>query len=85
MGNAITELLGIVVKRQVDSAAYAAVEEGLVSRLLDVRERLLAANLGEAIAARVGLTVNTKRVVKRPRWVQAHWQAPCQCACRPCR
>ena len=51
VGNAITELLGIVVKRQVDSAAYAAVEEGLVSRLLEVRERLLAANLGEAIAA----------------------------------
>jgi hypothetical protein len=51
VGNAITELLGIVVKRQVDSDAYAAVEEGLVSRLLEVRERLLAANLGEAISA----------------------------------
>ena len=51
VGNAITELLGIVVKRQVDSDAYAAVEEPLVTRLLEVRERLLAANLGEAISA----------------------------------
>jgi len=51
VGNAITELLGIVVKRQVDSAAYAAVEEGLVSRLLEVRERLQAANLGESLSS----------------------------------
>lgn len=51
VGNAITELLGIVVKRQVDSDAYAAVEEGLVSRLLEVRERLYTAGLGESISA----------------------------------
>lgn len=51
VGNAITELLGIVVKRQVDSDAYASVEEGLVTRLLEVRDRLLAAGLGEAISA----------------------------------
>ena len=51
VGNAITELLGIVVKRQVDAAAYAAVEEGLVSRLLEVRERLQAANLGESLSS----------------------------------
>jgi hypothetical protein len=51
VGNAITELLGIVVKRQVDSAAYAAVEEGLVSRLLEVCERLQAANLGESLSS----------------------------------
>lgn len=51
VGNAITELLGVVVKRQVDSDAYAAVEEALVNRLLDVRERLRAARLGEAISA----------------------------------
>ncbi|MEZ5453579.1 MAG: hypothetical protein R3E93_12315 [Thiothrix sp.] len=51
VGNAITELLGIVVKRQVDSDAYAAVEEGLVSRLLEARARLQAANLGESLSA----------------------------------
>ena len=51
VGNAITELLGIVVKRQVDSDAYAAVEEGLVSHLLEARERLRAANLGESLSA----------------------------------
>lgn len=51
VGNAITELLGIVVKRQVDSDAYAAVEEGLVTRLLEVCDRLLAAGLGETISA----------------------------------
>jgi hypothetical protein len=51
VGNAITELLGIVVKRKVDSEAYAAVEEGLVSRLLEVRERLQAANLGESLSS----------------------------------
>lgn len=51
VGNAITELLGLVVKRQVDTEAYAAVEEGLVNRLLEVRERLQAANLGESLSA----------------------------------
>lgn len=51
VGNAITELLGIVVKRQVDSAAYAAIEEALVTRLLEARERLHAANLGECLSA----------------------------------
>jgi hypothetical protein len=51
VGNAITELLGIVAKRQMDSEAYAAVEEGLVNRLLEVRTRLQAANLGESLSA----------------------------------
>ena len=50
VGNAITELLGIVVKRKQDDAAYAAIEPALVNRLLDARKRLLAANLGEAIS-----------------------------------
>ncbi|MEO5367336.1 MAG: hypothetical protein H7831_13510 [Magnetococcus sp. WYHC-3] len=49
VGNAITELLGIVVKRKHDEAAYAAAEEGLVNKLLEVRERLIAVDLGEPI------------------------------------
>ncbi len=51
VGNAITELLGIVVKRKEDDAAYAAAEPALVGRLLEARERLVEANLGEVIAA----------------------------------
>lgn len=52
VGNAITELLGIVVKRQKNPLAYAEIEEALVNRLLDARERLIDANLGEPIATR---------------------------------
>ncbi len=51
VGNAITELLGIVVKRVEDPAAFAKVEPGLVGRLLEARERLIAANIGEPISA----------------------------------
>jgi hypothetical protein len=51
VGNAITELLGIVVKREEDEAAYAAAEPALITRLLEARERLINAGLGEAIAA----------------------------------
>ncbi|OQY44471.1 MAG: hypothetical protein DRR08_27355 [Candidatus Parabeggiatoa sp. nov. 2] len=51
VGNAITELLGIVVKREEDEAAYAAAEPALIGRLLEARERLINANLGEVIAA----------------------------------
>lgn len=51
VGNAITELLGIVVDRVEDPQAYAEIEPGLVGRLLEVRERLLAANIGEALSA----------------------------------
>jgi hypothetical protein len=50
VGNAITELLGIVVERKLDDEAYAAVEPDLVGRLLEARERLVAANIGEPIA-----------------------------------
>jgi hypothetical protein len=50
VGNAITELLGIVVERKLDDAAYAEVEPALVGRLLEARERLVAANIGEPIA-----------------------------------
>ena len=51
MGNAITELLGIVVDRIEDPKAYAEIEGGLVGRLLEVRERLAEANLGESLSA----------------------------------
>lgn len=51
VGNAITELLGVVVKRIEDVEAYAKIEPALVGRLLEAREHLLAANLGEAISA----------------------------------
>ncbi len=51
VGNAITELLGIVVNRVEDPAAFAKVEPGLVGRLLEARERLIAANIGEPISA----------------------------------
>ncbi|MCP4042527.1 MAG: hypothetical protein GY731_11325, partial [Gammaproteobacteria bacterium] len=51
VGNAITELLGIVVKRKEDTEAYAAAEPALVERLLAAREKLVGANLGEPISA----------------------------------
>lgn len=49
VGNAITELLGIVVKRVADEAAYAEVEERLVTQLLELRNRLIRYNLGSAV------------------------------------
>ena len=50
VGNAITELLGIVVERYLDDVAYTKVEPALVGRLLEARHRLIAADLGEPIA-----------------------------------
>ncbi len=52
VGNAITELLGIVVKRMENEAAYAAIERPLVERLLEARQRLVDAKLGEPLSAR---------------------------------
>ncbi len=49
VGNAITELLGIVVDRVEDEKAYQAQEPGLIGRLLEVRERFLEAKLGSVI------------------------------------
>ncbi len=49
VGNAITELLGIVVKRVADEQAYARVEPELVRQLLEVRNRLIRYNLGTPI------------------------------------
>ncbi len=52
IGNAITELLGVVVNRTPDAEAYAAIEPELVERLLEVRRRLVEADLGEGIATK---------------------------------
>jgi hypothetical protein len=49
VGNAITELLGIVVDRVEDTKAYQELEPALIGRLLEVRERFLEANLGAVI------------------------------------
>jgi hypothetical protein len=52
VGNAITELLGIVVKRREDTEEFLKLEPGLVGRLLEARARLIEANIGEPISAR---------------------------------
>jgi hypothetical protein len=49
IGNAITELLGVVVKRVPDAEAYGAAEPALLEKLLEVRHRLVEADLGEGI------------------------------------
>jgi hypothetical protein len=49
VGNAITELLGVVVKRVPDASAYARAEPALIERLLAVRRCLIEADLGEGI------------------------------------
>lgn len=50
IGNAITELLGVVVSRTPDAEAYAEHEPALIERLLEVRRRLIDADLGHGIA-----------------------------------
>ncbi len=50
IGNAITELLGVVVSRTPDADAYAEHEPALIERLLEVRRRLIDADLGQGIA-----------------------------------
>ncbi|MET0068890.1 MAG: hypothetical protein ABW096_02555 [Candidatus Thiodiazotropha sp.] len=49
IGNAITELLGVVVKRVPDAEAYGAAEPALLEKLLEVRRRLIEADLGDGI------------------------------------
>jgi hypothetical protein len=49
IGNAITELLGVVVKRVPDATAYEEKEPALIEKLLEVRSRLITADLGEGI------------------------------------
>ena len=50
IGNAITELLGVVVKRVPDAEAYEKDEPALIEKLLEVRQRLVLADLGDPIA-----------------------------------
>jgi hypothetical protein len=50
IGNAITELLGVVVKRTPDADAYGKAEPALIEKLLEVRRRLVEADLGSGIA-----------------------------------
>lgn len=50
IGNAITELLGVVVDRKPDAEAYAKAEPALLAQLLEVRRRLVKADLGEPLA-----------------------------------
>ena len=49
IGNAITELLGIVVKRVKDEEAYARAEPALMAKLFEVRDRLAAVGIGNII------------------------------------
>ncbi|GAB6040097.1 hypothetical protein [Endothiovibrio diazotrophicus] len=49
IGNAITELLGVVVKRVPDADGYGRAEPALIERLLEVRRRLIDADLGDGI------------------------------------
>ncbi len=49
IGNAITELLGVVVKRAPDAEAYEKSEPALIEKLLEVRQRLIDADLGTGI------------------------------------
>lgn len=49
IGNAITELLGVVVKRTPDAEAYAKEEPALIAQLLEVRQRMIDADLGSPI------------------------------------
>ena len=41
---------GVVVRRVPDAAAYAEAEPGLIEQLLEVRARLIEADLGKGIA-----------------------------------
>jgi len=50
VGNAITELLGVVVNREPNVEAYEKAEPALIEKLLEVRGRLIEADLGQGIA-----------------------------------
>ncbi|MEG3617090.1 hypothetical protein V5T82_01355 [Magnetovibrio sp. PR-2] len=49
IGNAITELLGIVVNRTTDEDAYGAAEPALMDKLHTVRDRMVKAGLGDPV------------------------------------
>ena len=42
-------MLGVVVKRLPDAEAYGRAEPALIEKLLEVRRRLIDADLGEGI------------------------------------
>ena len=50
IGNAITEVLGVVVNHVADAEAYSRLEPKLIERLLEVRRRLIEADLGDGIS-----------------------------------
>jgi hypothetical protein len=52
IGNAITELLGVVVNRSPDIAAYEKKEPALINKLLALRARLVEADLGKGIGTK---------------------------------
>ncbi len=52
IGNAITELLGVVVNRVPDAEAYEQKESLLIQKLLEVRRLLIEADLGDGIRTR---------------------------------
>ncbi len=52
IGNAITELLGVVVNRIPNTKAYEQREPQLIEKLLEVRQRMIETDLGVAIATR---------------------------------
>lgn len=56
VGNAITELLGIVVKRVADEEAYAKAEGPLIKQLLELRSLMVKYNLGTPITTSQWLT-----------------------------
>lgn len=49
VGNAITELLGIVIKRVADEEAYTRAEPHLIGQLLELRNLMVKYNLGTPI------------------------------------
>lgn len=49
IGNAITEMLGIVVARTEDEDAYNRAEPTLMAKLHEVRDRLVTAGIGEPV------------------------------------
>ncbi len=49
IGNAITELLGVVVNRTPDALSYEKAEPALIKKLLKLRSRLIEADLGHGI------------------------------------
>ncbi|HED13265.1 MAG TPA: hypothetical protein ENI62_06365 [Gammaproteobacteria bacterium] len=49
VGNAITELLGVVINRLPDAAGYARTEPQLTEKLLQLRSRLIEVDLGFGI------------------------------------